>query len=252
MKYALMFNVLKDGEIETIKWGRDVFMPNRSIILLEELTPAVWLWHGVKQSLVDRRIASRQAEALKGYGYKAKDTIIGSRTRIIKEIDQRKVGKDAETDQFNQEFEELLNKKFEAIDDIIVAFQSGEYGIEKSTLRPQVAVKIIPEQRIEAVAGPIIAIKPDITQKPEVEVKISDIKPETQLKSTETKIKLTPKPVKPIKKQEFTFESQVQELEASTTTEIVKNVLKRIKKMEFKLDSLIKEFKEFKATFKKQ
>jgi len=252
MKYALMFNVLKDGEIEAIKWGRDGFMPNRSIILLEELTPAVWLWHGVKQSLVDRRIANRQAEALKGYGYKAKDTIIGSRTRIIKEIDQRKVGKDAETDQFDREFEELLNKKFEVIDDIIVAFQSGEHGIETSNLRPQAVVNFLPEQDIVTVAEPITAIKPDITQKPKVETSISDTKPELQVIPTEANGKLASKPFKPIKKQEFTFESQVQEIGASTTAEIVKNVLKRIEKMEFKLDNLIKEFKEFKATFKKE
>ena len=252
MKYALMFNVLKDGEIEAIKWGREVFMPNRSIILLEEITPAVWLWHGVKQSLVDRRIANRQAEALKGYGYKAKDTIIGSRTRIIKEIDQRKIGKDAETDQLNREFEELLNIKFEAIDDIIVAFQSGEYGIETSNLRPQTVVESMPKQKIEAVAESITAIKPDITQKPKFEVNISGTEPEPQVTPTESKAKLASKPSKPIKKQEFTFESQVQEVGASTTTEIVKGVLKRIEKMEFKLDNLIKEFIEFKATFKKE
>ena len=118
MKYALMFNVLKDGEIELMKWRKDIFTPDRSIILLEELTPAVWLWHGVNRSLIERRIASRQAEGLKGYGYKARDTIIGSRTRIIKEIDQRKVGKDAETDQFNQEFQEILNKEFNPIQSV--------------------------------------------------------------------------------------------------------------------------------------
>ncbi len=251
MKYALMFNVLKDGEIEPIKWSKDIFMADRSIILLEELTPAVWLWHGVKQSLVDRRIASRQAEALKGYGYKARDTIIGSRTRIIKEIDQRKVGKDAETDEFYREFREILNKEFNPIDDIIVALQLDESEIELE-LKPKIGPETIPEQESESVSESIVEKIPEKTQKPVVKATFSETAKKAEIKPSIAKIKRVTKPSKPIKKPEFAFESQVMEVGSYNTTEIIKSVLERIEKMEVKLDTLIKEFKEFKSSFQKE
>ncbi len=251
MKYALMFNVLKDGEIEPIKWNREVFVPDRSIILLEELTPAVWLWHGVKRSLVDRRIASRQAEGLKGYGYKARDTIIGSRTRIIKEIDQRKVGQDADTDQFNREFQEILNKKFNPIDKIIIDLQMDDSEIGELKLTPEA----IPENRAEQESKPITESKaekiPKKTQEPKAETTISETTQKPEIKPSPSKITRVSKPSKPIKKPEFIFEEQVKEI-GSNTNEIIKNVLERIEKMEVKLNTLLQEFKEFKASFKKE
>ena len=251
MKYALMFNVLKDGEIEPIKWSKDIFMADRSIILLEELTPAVWLWHGVKQSLVDRRIANRQAEALKGYGYKARDTIIGSRTRIIKEIDQRKVGKDAETDEFYREFREILNKEFNPIDDIIVALQLDESEIELE-LKPMIVPETIPEQESEPISESIIQKMPEKTQKPIVEAAVSETAKKPDIKPSIAKAKRVSKPSKPIKKPEFTFESQVKEVGSTDTADIIQSVLERIEKMEIKLDTLIKDFKEFKTSFQKE
>ncbi|TFG29235.1 MAG: hypothetical protein EU532_03545 [Promethearchaeota archaeon] len=249
MKYALMFNVLKDGEVEPIKWSREVFTSDRSIILLEEFTPAVWLWHGVEQSLVDRRIASRQAEALKGYGYKAKDTIIGSRTRIIKEIDQRKVGKDAETDQSNREFDELLNKKFNPIDEIIVAFQLGESEIQGLELKPKIVLEPTPKQESKPITIPTPKKISEKAQKSEVSAITLTTPQELKVKPATTKTKQISQPVK---RQEFTFESQVKEVESFNTAEIIRDVLKRIEKMESKLDSLIEEFKELKANFIKE
>ncbi len=248
MKYALMFNVLKDGEIEPIKWNKDVFIPDRSIIMLEELTPAVWLWHGVKRSLVDRRIASRQAESLKGYGYKARDTIIGSRTRIIKEIDQRKVGKDTETDQFNQEFQEILNNEFTPIDEIIVDLQMDDNEVAKLKLTPTAVPETIAEQASKLITDPKTEIKPKKSQEHIVEATTPETKPKPEIKpSKTTRISM---PTKPIKKPEFRFEEQVKEI-GSNTNEIIKNVLERIEIMEAKLDTLLQEFKEFKASLQK-
>ncbi|MFX1338132.1 MAG: hypothetical protein ACFFDK_05955 [Promethearchaeota archaeon] len=250
MKYALMFNVLKDGEIEPIKWNREVFLPDRSIIILEELTPAVWLWHGDKRSLVDRRIASRQAENLKGYGYKARDTIIGSRTRIIKEIDQKKVGKDAETDAINQEFQEILHKEFNLIDDIIVDLQMDEDEVGELKLAPTAVPETISEQASKVTAEFKAEKVSQKTQKPKAESVISDTTPEPEIKPSPAKTKQVSKPTRPIKKPEFLFEEQVKEV-GSNTNEIIKNILKRIEKMEIKLDTLLQEFKEFKASFQK-
>ena len=249
MKYALMFNVLKDGEIEAIKWNKEVFIPDRSIILLEELTPAVWLWHGVKRSLVDRRIASRQAESLKGYGYKARDTIIGSRTRIIKEIDQRKVGKDAETDQFNQEFQEILNKEFTPLDQIIVDLQMDDNQVGELKITPTAVPETIAEQASKLTTEPKAEMKLETTQQPKAIAPISKTKPKPVIKpSKTTRVSM---PTKPIKKPEFRFEEQVKEI-GSNTNEIIKNVLERIEIMEAKLDTLLQEFKEFKASLQKE
>lgn len=244
-----MFNVLKDGEIEPIKWNKDVFMPDRSIILLEELTPAVWLWHGDKRTLVDRRIASRQAESLKGYGYKARDTIIGSRTRIIKEIDQRKLGKDTETDQFNQEFQEILNKEYYLIDEIIVDLQMEE-EVGELILKPDAIPKTIAEHASKLISEPKVEKITPKTQKTKAESTISETKPKPEIKPSPAKTTQVSKPTKPIKKPEFLFEEQVKEI-GSNTNEIIKNILKRIEKMELKLNTLLKEFKEFKASFQK-
>lgn len=251
MKYALMFNVLKDGEIEPIKWRKDIFTSDRSIILLEELTPAVWLWHGVNRSLIERRIASRQAEGLKGYGYKARNTIIGSRTRIIKEIDQRKVGKDAETDQFNQEFQEILNKEHNPIDDIIVDLQMDEYEIGELKLQPAVVLETIAEKVSEPITESKAEKIPKKMQEPKGKAAILKTEQKPEIKPSPAKTKRVSKPSKPIKKPEFTFEEQVKEV-SSNTNEIIKSVLERIEKMEVKLDTLLKEFQEFKATFQKE
>jgi hypothetical protein len=250
MKYALMFNVLKDGEIEPVKWNKEVFMPNRSIIMLEELTPAVWLWHGTKRSLVDRRIASRQAESLKGYGYKAQDTIIGSRTRIIKEIDQRKVGQDAETDQFNQEFQAILDKEFNPIDEIIVDLQLEGNKVAELKLTPKALPQTMAKQASILTTPSKVEETPQKVQSPKAKTTIADTNLKSGIKPIPTKTTRVSKPTKPIKKPEFMFEEQIKEI-GPNSKEIIKNVLERVEKMEIKLDTLLKEFKEFKASFQK-
>ena len=88
-----MFEAKPGGEIVSIKWGKNSFMPENSIIVLDEDSESVYLWHGVKQGLVARRTALRQAESLKGHGYTVGRSIIGRDLKSIKEIDARKVGK---------------------------------------------------------------------------------------------------------------------------------------------------------------
>ena len=86
MTIALMFKVLEGGVVEPIKWSKDHLQPDSSIIVLDESSLSIFLWHGVKQGLVPRRTALRQAESLKGHGYTVGRTIIGRDIRVIKEI----------------------------------------------------------------------------------------------------------------------------------------------------------------------
>jgi len=60
--FALMFKVLEGGLIDPIKWSKDGFLPDTSIIVLDEDSESVYLWHGVQQGLVARRTALRQAD----------------------------------------------------------------------------------------------------------------------------------------------------------------------------------------------
>ena len=101
-----MFNVLEGGVIETIKWNKSNFMPETSIIVLDESNETLYLWHGVKQGLVARRTALRQAESLKGHGYTVGRSIIGRDLKNIKEIDARKIGKVPEDTKMNKNFKE--------------------------------------------------------------------------------------------------------------------------------------------------
>ena len=109
--FGLMFEAREGGEIVPIKWNRDSFMPETSIIVLDEGSESVYLWHGVKQGLVARRTALRQAETLKGHGYTVGKSIIGRDIKGIKEIDARKVGKVPEDTKMNEELQEILDRK---------------------------------------------------------------------------------------------------------------------------------------------
>jgi hypothetical protein len=120
-----MFNVLEGGVIEPIKWSKDNFMPETSIIVLDESSESIFLWHGVKQGLVARRTALRQAESLKGHGYTVGKSIFGRDIKYLKEIDARKVGKVPEDSEINKELQEILDKQFIELDNYIVTFQAG-------------------------------------------------------------------------------------------------------------------------------
>ena len=150
MEFALMFNVLEGGVIEPIKWGKENLLPERSIIVLDESSQVVWLWHGSKQGLVARRTALRQAESLKGHGYTVGKSIIGRDLKSIKEIDQRKIGRDPETDKVNEAYEQILTRNHQELDNYVVTFSTAEIKVEtkpegKPVAKPEVKPVAKPE-----------------------------------------------------------------------------------------------------------
>ncbi|MFX1311186.1 MAG: hypothetical protein ACFFHD_01055 [Promethearchaeota archaeon] len=163
MNLALMFNVKPGGEIEAIKWGKDNFLPDTSIIVLDEGSESLYLWHGVQQGLVARRTALRQAESLKGHGYTVGKSIIGRDIKIIKEIDGRKVGKVPEDSALNEELQALLDMKFTELDNFIVTFEAG-------VTKPVVVTQIRKPQ-------PTVEAKPVTTPTPAISKPIKSVKP---------------------------------------------------------------------------
>lgn len=120
-----MFNVLEGGVIEPIKWGKENFLPDTSIITLDETSESLYLWHGARQGLVARRTALRQAESLKGHGYTVGKSILGRDIKNIKEIDARKIGKVPEDTKMNEDLQVILDKTFTELENFIVTFQTG-------------------------------------------------------------------------------------------------------------------------------
>ncbi len=121
-----MFNILEGGVAEPIKWGKDQLQPDRSIIILDESTLSLYLWHGQQQGLVQRRTALRQAQSLKGHGYTVGKSIIGRDIKTIQEIDARKVGKVPEVSEIYEDMEEVLEKQVKEVGDFIVTFDIDE------------------------------------------------------------------------------------------------------------------------------
>ena len=154
-----MFNVLEGGVIEPIKWSKNSFMPETSIIILDEGSESVYLWHGVKQGLVARRTALRQAESLKGHGYTVGKSIIGRDFKNIKEIDARKVGRVPEDTKMNEELQEIVDRKFTELDSYIITFQVG-------AVKPIVATK--PKPKVEAKPTPVPSTSKPVTQAPAI------------------------------------------------------------------------------------
>ena len=91
MKYALMLNVVEGGVFEPIIFGIKSLKSDRSIILMDEYTPALWLWYGMEQNFISRRIAQRKAEWLRSNGYKYGDIMIGRDIKLINKIEQDKI-----------------------------------------------------------------------------------------------------------------------------------------------------------------
>jgi hypothetical protein len=177
MEFALMFNVLEGGVIEPIKWGKENLLPERSIIVLDESNQVVWLWHGSKQGLVARRTALRQAESLKGHGYTVGKSIIGRDLKSIKEIDQRKIGRDPETDKVNEGFEQILTRNYQELDNYVVNFSTAGIKIEtKSVSKPE--IKPTPKPEVKPEVKPAIKpeVKPEVKPAPKPEVK-PEVKP---------------------------------------------------------------------------
>lgn len=182
-----MFDARPGGEIVPIKWGKNSFMPETSIIVLDESSESVYLWHGVKQGLVARRTALRQAESLKGHGYIVGKSIIGRDIKDIKEIDARKVGKVPEDTKMNEDLQEILDKKFTELDNFIVTFQKGAVKpIVVKKVQPKVQAKHTPRPTPAPVATPVVS-KPASPAKPkdtaseyEYAEPMPSIKPETK------------------------------------------------------------------------
>jgi hypothetical protein len=148
--YAIMFDVLEGGVCEPIEWSKENLVPDKIIMVLDESDRIIWLFHGKKRGLVSRRTALRQAQSLKGHGYTIGRSIIGRNMDKIVEIDERKIGRDPETDAENEKFMALLSKTVVKEADHVVRFASAESldmlskgqmtGIQKSN-KPAVPVK---------------------------------------------------------------------------------------------------------------
>lgn len=157
-----MFDARPGGEIVPIKWGKNSYMPETSIIVLDEGSESVYLWHGITQGLVARRTALRQAESLKGHGYTIGKSIIGRDIKSIKEIDARKVGKVPEDTKLNEELQEILNRKYTELDNFIVTFEAGAVKpviVKKEEPKVQVKTTLTPTTT-QTVPKPITPAKP--------------------------------------------------------------------------------------------
>jgi len=160
MDFALMFNVLEGGVSEPIQWGKENLTNDRSVIILDESSLVVWLWHGAKQGLVARRTALRQAQSLKGHGFTVGKSIIGRDIKTIKEIDERKIGRDPQTDELNSELQDLLNRKFKNRENFIVTFSTSGVDTAASKPKPTPAAKPKPEPKPAPVESKRVLPKP--------------------------------------------------------------------------------------------
>ena len=141
--FGLMFHVKEGGVSDPIPWKPENLTDDKSIIVLDESNQRIWLWHGSKQGLVARRTALRQAESLKGHGYTVGKSIIGRDIKEILEIDQRKIGREPNTDEINKEFQAVLAKKVKELDNFVISFSTMEADIRvvPSEPSPKPAVK---------------------------------------------------------------------------------------------------------------
>ena len=199
-----MFNVLEGGVSEPINWGKENLTNERSIIILDESNQVVWLWHGTMQGLVARRTALRQAESLKGHGYTVGKSIIGRDIKHIREIDQRKIGRDPATDEQYAELEKLLNRECKPLENYVVTFDLMEKEptpVKKVKEEPVVSepikkvepLRIVEPEPVKKEPSPIVS-KPEIKQASEYDVEpVIDQEAESfevKLPTIETKPKL--------------------------------------------------------------
>ncbi len=158
-----MFDVADGGIVEPIEFRKDQLTPDKSIIVLDEDTQKVWLWHGKGRGLVPRRTALRQAQSIKGHGYQAGNAIIGRDLNAIVEIDDRKVGREPETTQLNEKLMLLLNKNFEGIGNFVYIIGKGG---EKTTPVQESKPVQVQESKpvIKQVIPTPIATKPEVPE----------------------------------------------------------------------------------------
>lgn len=205
--YAIMFAVADGGVSDPISWGKENLKPENIIMVIDEENLTVWLWHGKKRGLVSRRTALRQAESLKGHGYTVGKSIVGRGMEKIVEIDERKIGRDPETDENNNKFMELLNRKVTDVGNFIVTFGNG--GGEDSVIenhsstevKKDIAMKIQPfspsdqsEPMVPPPKTPPVQVSaPVLKPKPKTELK-SDTISKSEPESKSIVLKPTPKP----------------------------------------------------------
>ncbi len=165
--FAIMFNCKEGGVIEPIEWSPDQLQPDRSIIVLDESSMNLYLWHGKSQGLVARRTAHRQADSLKGHGYSIDQSIIGRDIKEIKEIDQRKVGRVPHETELNEEFQELLHRKHKKLENNIITFDRSVTKVSstKSKAKPKTGLISKPTP------------KPQPIEKSESKPKVSKLEP---------------------------------------------------------------------------
>lgn len=160
MDFALMFQVLEGGVSEPVQWNIDNLSSDKNILILDEGSSSIFLWHGSKQGLVARRTALRQAESLKGHGYVSGKSIIGRDIKFLKEIDQRKIGRDLETDKFNEELQNILNQDFKELDNYIITFDiEGAKEIPKAV--KQVVKQVTQPTPLESKPKPQVVMTPE-------------------------------------------------------------------------------------------
>jgi hypothetical protein len=178
MDYALMFDVLEGGVSQPIVWDKENLKSDKNIIILDEGSSSLYLWHGATQGLVARRTALRQAESLKGHGYTVGKSIVGRDIKMLKEIDQRKIGRDPETDRYNEELQALLNRDYKELDNFIISYSAK--GLEEAEpvktivkSEPKTVAKPEPRPMPKEEAKPISAIQSKLSQEMKSEIPIA-------------------------------------------------------------------------------
>lgn len=179
--YAIMFNCLEGGVLDPIEWGPNQLQSDRSVIVLDESTMSLYLWHGKSQGLVPRRTALRQAESLKGHGYSVDQSIIGRDIKEIKEIEERKVGRVQQDTDLNEEFQELLNKTHKKLDNHIITFDMSVSQVSSGASKPEPKAKSVPEPKTttRTQAKAKSTPKPTSQPKPELQPVKKEEKPKT-------------------------------------------------------------------------
>ena len=123
--FFLMFEVEDGGVSNPVKWSKDSLKSENIVMVLDEENMSVWLWFGSKRGLVSKRTALRQAQSLKGHGYGIGKSIVGRGLEKIYEIDERKIGRDPETDELNTKFMELVSRTMHDAGGFVVTSSSG-------------------------------------------------------------------------------------------------------------------------------
>ncbi|MHA1112117.1 MAG: hypothetical protein ACTSRE_13495, partial [Promethearchaeota archaeon] len=123
--FFLMFEVLDGGVSNPIQWSKDSLKSENIVMVLDEENMAVWLWFGSKRGLVSKRTALRQAQSLKGHGYGIGKSIVGRGLEVIHEIDERKIGRDPETDELNTKFMDLVSRTMHDAGGFVVTTAAG-------------------------------------------------------------------------------------------------------------------------------